>query len=706
MYNYFEFNDNIINDIAIVYEIDKPSLSKKQIDTINVPSRHGELFNGCSYEPIEVTVSMLIQGDDELDYKDRLKTLHEIFKTTKEVKVAFSEDKFLFGIVSDEFRPVNKTKLSSYATIKIICHIPYCYSNDLKLFNTEDDNKSIIVVNEGGEPALPFISIGFSKDTHYVQLENVETGQRILVGAYPSLSLTSVKDKSLILHDDCTTLINWSQSGASIDSNRSSNGTFGITDSGNAICLATMGDGTTAWKGACIKTNNLIEELDEFSVQAYFSHNSTGKNGDPTILDIKSDTTTGEVGEETIYYEVTATSLNVRSGAGTKYKKIGALKKGSKITNYTLEKGWIKFQYTSSKTGYVSGDYCKKVTKTNKVSVEIQNMIVVSSGKGNVNLRSTPHYSGKLVTTIKTGEAVRVIKYKYADKDKDGNVRYYYKLAKKYKDKYAGYICTGNLKSASAVSVDYDYSSDATIADDKTGVISLYLFDINGSRLAKIEFIDEQQYFEYTKPLVQIGNKIVLQDTTKVPKPNSSTVDDNGTLKTTNYLSGKLGDYNEFYGKVTLKRYKENGQYVWDVVLQKIVDGVVKKTTATHDIKYTDLPTNKLAYAVLYIGTSASTMVKSCAMSLTDLKIYNLNPTDGTEVVENNKIYFQEGDILDIDFNTRSAYLNHDECNDIVDIGSRFFNVGTGDTEIKFNSDDNGLNADVIFRENWIGIVD
>ena len=93
----------------------------------------------------------------------------------------------------------------------------------------------------------------------------------------------------------------------------------------------------------------------------------------------------------------------------------------------------------------------------------MQNMIVVSTGKGNVNLRATPHYSAKLVTTIRTGEAVRVIKYKYMDKDKDGNVRYYYKLAKKYKDKYAGYICTGNLKSASAVSVDYDYSSVAIV---------------------------------------------------------------------------------------------------------------------------------------------------------------------------------------------------------------------------------------------------
>ncbi|SFI95200.1 putative phage tail component, N-terminal domain-containing protein [Terrisporobacter glycolicus] len=705
MYNYFEFNDNIINDIAIVCEIDKPSLSKKQIDTINIPSRHGEIFNGCSYDPIEVKISMLIQGDNEADYQDRLKTLHEIFKTTKEVKVAFSEDKFLFGIVSDEFRPVNKTKLSSHATIKIICHIPYCYSNDLKLFNTEDDNKTIVVTNEGGEPAIPFISIGFSKDTHYVQLENTETGQRILVGAYPSLSLTSVKKQSLILHDDCTTLSNWSQSGSSIDSDRSSNGTFGITDSGNAICLATLGDGSTSWKGSCMKTKNLSEELDEFSVQAYFRHNSSGKNGDPTILDIKADTSTGEVGEKTVYYEVKVASLNVRTGPGTKYKKIGALKRGHKITSYTLEKGWIKFKYTSSKTGYVCDDHCKKVTKTNQVSAEIQNMVVVSNGKNNVKLMATPHYSGKLVTTIRTGEVVRVIKYKHTDKDKNGNVRYYYKLAKKYKGKYAGYICTGNLKSASAVSVDYDYSSDANIADDKTGVISLYLFDINGSRLAKIEFIDEQKYFEYTKPIVRIGSRTVLQDTTKVPNPKSITVDDNGTLKTTNYLSDKLGDWNEFYGKVTLKRYKENNKYVWDVVVQKIVDGVVKKTMATHNIKYTDLPINKLAYVALYSGTSASTMAKSCSMSLTDLKIYNLNPGSGADV-ENNKIYFQEGDILDIDFNTRSAYLNHDECNDIVDIGSRFFNVGTGDTEIKFNSDDTELNADITFRENWSGIVD
>ena len=53
---------------------------------------------------------------------------------------------------------------------------------------------------------------------------------------------------------------------------------------------------------------------------------------------------------------VTASSLNVRKGAGTSYAKIGSLKKG-KTVNYSAEKsGWLQINY-NSQTGYISKAY-------------------------------------------------------------------------------------------------------------------------------------------------------------------------------------------------------------------------------------------------------------------------------------------------------------------------------------------------------------
>lgn len=56
---------------------------------------------------------------------------------------------------------------------------------------------------------------------------------------------------------------------------------------------------------------------------------------------------------------VTATSLNVRSGAGTSYAKLGLLKKGTAVTVTGEGGGWYKIKY-NNKTAYVSKVYISK----------------------------------------------------------------------------------------------------------------------------------------------------------------------------------------------------------------------------------------------------------------------------------------------------------------------------------------------------------
>ena len=58
----------------------------------------------------------------------------------------------------------------------------------------------------------------------------------------------------------------------------------------------------------------------------------------------------------TITQYVTATTLNVRSGAGTSYSVLGSLSKGTKVEVISTTNGWSKINYNGS-IGYVSSQY-------------------------------------------------------------------------------------------------------------------------------------------------------------------------------------------------------------------------------------------------------------------------------------------------------------------------------------------------------------
>ena len=54
---------------------------------------------------------------------------------------------------------------------------------------------------------------------------------------------------------------------------------------------------------------------------------------------------------------VTARSLNVRKGAGTKYSVIASIKKNTKVTILGSKNNWYKVQLSNGKTGWVYKKY-------------------------------------------------------------------------------------------------------------------------------------------------------------------------------------------------------------------------------------------------------------------------------------------------------------------------------------------------------------
>lgn len=68
-------------------------------------------------------------------------------------------------------------------------------------------------------------------------------------------------------------------------------------------------------------------------------------------------------------YQITASSLNVRSGAGTNYSVIGYLQKGEQVNVTGTSGSWYKISYNGT-TGYISSTYCQKVTSSETVTTD------------------------------------------------------------------------------------------------------------------------------------------------------------------------------------------------------------------------------------------------------------------------------------------------------------------------------------------------
>mgnify|MGYP004535429651 CR=1 FL=1 len=108
---------------------------------------------------------------------------------------------------------------------------------------------------------------------------------------------------------------------------------------------------------------------------------------------------------------VTATSLNVRSGASTSYSIVGKVTKGKEVEILSSNNGWYKIGYGDNKTGWSCDDYISKnKTKTGTVMAT------------SLNVRSGSSTSYSIVGKVTKGEEVEILsssngwyKIKYSD---------------------------------------------------------------------------------------------------------------------------------------------------------------------------------------------------------------------------------------------------------------------------------------------------
>lgn len=684
------YNDVDLESVLNVIDINTTLISERQNNSIDIPSRHGELYNGFRYGTKKIEIVADVKASSDNDYFEIRDELNGTFNVEEPKPLYIADNgRFFFAVFDGTIKEERISNGYYRLTINFICYDPFSYSEDAKQF---DGTNSIVCINEGNVEAYPIINVGFSNDAHFIQVENLSNNKKILIGQYPSTSNTTVKEKTNVLIDECEATTDWVTGSTNIDSDRASTGTLSVTSSGNGIMAGDYGTKSTGatWYGASAR-KNLGTQVDDFYVECVMKHNSTGMNGDPSIG--QNDTDTVVSGSKKTYYKVTASSLNVRSGPGTKYRRIGGLKKGTKVYPSSISKGWAKITYNGN-IGYVYTEYLKKYASSNTVTAKERNYVCAV----NTAIRSTYKKSSTNKCTIPAGKTIRCLyAQKYLDPTDKTKKRYYYKLAKKYKG-HTGYVILDNLTQAS--DTYYEYEEELNTADDKTGMVELYGYTVNGEKLFRLGLYDDNEFYEFTYPLMQVGSKDFLKDKTVAPAPKTKTTtsgsDDKLTVTKDTLLSGKYGSWNEFYGKLGIQR-KEGKWKAW---VYKIKDGKTTKQLLKNEIKVSGSPAGDLAYIVAYFGTSADTSEKASAVAINHIVVKNLTPE--TQKTNKNVAIFDEGDTLKIDCYNNRVYLNDKPFNSQIDIGSQFFPLELGDNIIRVLSDDKEISSSVIFNERWL----
>lgn len=91
-----------------------------------------------------------------------------------------------------------------------------------------------------------------------------------------------------------------------------------------------------------------------------------------------------------------SSSLNVRSGAGTSYNRIGSLSRGDVVIILSTSGGWSRILYHGTKTGYVSSQYLSTATTYSSVSLSVPSFKQTDSRWSAVKIGS----SGKTIAQI------------------------------------------------------------------------------------------------------------------------------------------------------------------------------------------------------------------------------------------------------------------------------------------------------------------
>ena len=730
---YIKYNEIDLTDMVKVRSVEIPSLPAIEHSSITMFERDGNIYNGLSYNNREINLVLLIQPEKQMVrtdpedpesplvyseyktielYEQYIRDIKRTFYTKEEARLFCGDEHYYMWCVPTGDVVINELGIyCAEMEISLIAYDPYWYSKETYIENNypkEIDNtttineydprynlKKFTVSYKGDVPVYPTLSIGFNKNTTFCQIENQETGEKILIGGVPQKEGTIIQRNAKVLDDNMQSTSGWTKHTSPLDSGRGTSGGIGVTKDGCGIMASNFGSSGDdyIWYGACAR-KSLSTPVKDFKVRVRMNHNSTGSNGDPThpFENDYKDSTSSTSTETIYYYEVTpSVGLRLRKGPSTNTAKICTMPKGTKLYPTSINNGWAYVTY-NGKSGYCYTQYLAKKSSTTQKTTGSDgqcNYVAIKPAA----IRASASKTANIKKTISSGKCVRVYTTKYPvppakEEDRKGEYETHYKLAKAYEG-VTGYVSIDDLVEASNYSVEYDYELD--LAEHKTGTCEIYGYSNNGEQLFRMGMHDDNEYYEFTYPVIRKNGADFLVDKTTAPSPKIREEYNSSGKKVSKVASGRYGDWNEFYGELYIERVNN----IWYAYVQKLENGQVVKEIKSHAVTDTNRGEEKLGYLVIYFGTSNSNAKDASCMSITHVEVKTASEIDNT--ITYNFQEFEAGDILQIDNSIPEVRLNNKECSELVDVGSNFFALIPGDNNIKISSDDSP-NVDVIWN--------
>lgn len=213
----------------------------------------------------------------------------------------------------------------------------------------------------------------------------------------------------------------------------------------------------------------------------------------------------------------------------------------------------------------------------------------------------------------------------------------------------------------------------------QVGRMEFSIMDENNNFIANFTMRDHQQGHELNIPEFYVGTKKIWTDSPTIPEPRRVR-QYNKTKKKWEYKNvpvTQVGKWNDFYGKVII--IKTGGKITFE--LQKIdkkTGKLIRRATKTYYDNSGTFNNIKAKTINIWFGKFAARMPMS-KLSANHITFRKDNTENWLDIPNT----FSNGDHLHVDCETSQIYLNDALYMDTLDIGSQFFELEEGDSEVR-----------------------
>ncbi|PFB04583.1 SH3 domain-containing protein [Priestia megaterium] len=205
---------------------------------------------------------------------------------------------------------------------------------------------------------------------------------------------------------------------------------------------------------------------------SWYKINYNGRTGYVSSDYVQTSGTTTPPAESTTY-TVTASTLNVRSGAGTNYASIGSVTKGQKLSVVSKSGSWYKINY-NGRTGYVSSDYVQTSGTTTPPAESTTYTVTAST----LNVRSGAGTSYASIGSVTKGQKLSVV-------SKSGN---WYKI--NYNGR-TGYVSSDYVQASATASPKLVVDSFKTLGNAQQVIlVTADNYDTKSAKIQTFEKVD------------------------------------------------------------------------------------------------------------------------------------------------------------------------------------------------------------------------